>query len=179
MTLSPLAGEVSWVAAWPNRMPHHHPGGDICIDGLIGFESGLKASIQSLDIRSYDHFEVRYYGSSGLVRCDGLLRQIYYYESVEAETRSGFRELSSTPVRMETNAQCSYFSLLADHMVDCLEGRATSSSSGEDSVRALAILQAMSKSAERDGEVVRLSFDGGVSAPSLSVSAEAGERVSD
>ncbi len=156
MTLTPFAGDVSWVAAWPNRMIHHHPDGDICVDGVIGFESGLKANIQSLDMRSYDHFELRYYGRSGLVTFDGLQRRIDYYEDVDAGTRSGFRELSATPLRSEANPDNSYFAFLADHLVDCLGGNATVASSGEDSVHALAILQAMSQSAERGGEVVTL-----------------------
>ena len=43
---------------------------------------------------------------------------------------------------------------LGDNVIDCLEGRATSLSTGEDSLRALEILLAMQKSVELGNKVV-------------------------
>ena len=41
-----LEGEVVWAVGLRNERPHFAPPDDPCIDGLLGFESGVKASVQ-------------------------------------------------------------------------------------------------------------------------------------
>ena len=128
MTLGPREGEIVWVTGWFNERGVYHPEDDPCIDGILCFESGLKAFIQSLDMRSYG----------------------------EASTRTGFRDLSRVPTDSWTNLGNSYFEFAAENIIDCLEDRVVPFSTGRDSLQALTVLRAMSDSAKADGLRVSL-----------------------
>ena len=167
MTLGPREGDVTWVAAWPNEHGVHYPEGDPCIDGVLGFESGLKVFIQSLDMRSYDHFEVRYFGRDGAAVCNGLTRRVDLFTAGEAATRAGFSELPHAPSDSWSNPDCSYFELAAENVVDCIEGRTQPLSTGRDSVAALAILQAMLESSEAEGRRIILPSEDAAGPPQL------------
>jgi len=167
MTLGPREGDVTWVAAWPNAHGVHYPEGDPCIDGVLGFESGLKVFIQSLDMRAYDHFEVRYFGRDGAVVCNGLTRRVDLFAAGEAATRARFSELPREPNSSWSNLDCSYFELATENVVDCIEGRTQSLSTGRDSVAALAILKAMLESSEAEGRRIVLSLEDAAGLPQL------------
>lgn len=154
--LGDLEGEIAWVAAFPNERPHFAPPDDPCADGFLGFESGVKASVQSLDMKRYDHFQIDVYGETGLVSLRSIGREAAIARVVDSPEHEGFTELEPQPSETRGGAPRDQFRTLADNAVACLDGTATSLSTGEDSLRALEILLAMQESAASGGRVVRL-----------------------
>lgn len=154
--LKDVAGEVRWVAAFSNSLRHFHPDGDPCIDGFIGFDNGLKASVQSLDIKDYDIFEFEFYGRRGRIVLKNIGRDIEIFRVRESPEHEGFTELADEPAERRGGAPRDQFRFLGDHVIDCLDGRATSLSTGEDSLKALDVLLAMQRSAGAGGRVVEV-----------------------
>ena len=154
--LGPTEGEVEWVSAHPNVLPHHAPPDDPCVDGFIGFESGLKASMQSLDIKKYDIFHFDFYGETGKIVLKNIGRDIDIYRVVSSPEHAGFTELEVEPSEQRGGTPRDQFHALADNAVDCLEGKATSLSTGEDSLKALEILVAMQRSVAEGGTRVKV-----------------------
>jgi predicted dehydrogenase len=156
MLLKDVAGEVSWVSAMPNALPTFHPADDPNIDGFIGFESGLKAAVQSLSMKDYDLFEFHFFGRRGRVVFKNVGRDIEIYRVIESGEHQGFTELENVPSERRGGAPRNLFRLLADNAVSCLEGQTSSLSTGEDSLKALEVLLAMHRSAAAGGSIVRL-----------------------
>jgi len=149
--LKDIVGEIGWVAAFPNSFSHHHPEGDPCVDGFVFFKNGLKASVQSLNIKDYDMFEFHFYGRHGRIVLKNIGRDIEVYRVEESPEHEGFTELGDKPVERRGGPPRDQFRCLATNVIDCLEGRAISLSSGEDSLKALEILLAMQRSAADGG----------------------------
>ncbi|MFH1189214.1 MAG: Gfo/Idh/MocA family oxidoreductase [Candidatus Omnitrophota bacterium] len=154
--LRDIAGEIVWVAGFPNKFEHFHPKGDPCIDAFIGFENGLKVSLQSLNIRDYDIFNFYFYGRKGAAIFKNIGRDIEIYRIVDSPEHQGFTELSATPSEQRGGAPRNQFGFLADNVIDCLRGKASSRSTGEDSMKTLEVLVAIQKSAESGGKVVKI-----------------------
>lgn len=154
--LKDIAGEIKWVAAFPNKFYHFHPEGDPCIDGFIGFENGLKASIQSLNMKDYDIMNYHFYGRKGKIVLKNIGRDIEIYKVENSPEHIGFTELTDKPVERRGGMPRNQFGYLADNVIDCLEGRAVSLSTGEDSLKALEVLLAMQKSAREDGKRIEI-----------------------
>lgn len=154
--LRDIAGEIKWVSAVANEFNHFHPEGDPCIDGFIGFENGLKVSMQSLNIKDYDIMNYHFYGRKGLVVLKNIGRDIKIYKVYESPEHAGFTELTDSPVEWRGGKPRNQFSFLADNVIDCLEGRASSLSTGKDSLKALEVLLAMQKSAKENGKRIEM-----------------------
>ncbi|MEK6544021.1 MAG: Gfo/Idh/MocA family oxidoreductase, partial [Elusimicrobiota bacterium] len=154
--LKDISGDIRWVSAFPNTLNHFHPPDDPCLDGWVGFENGLKASVQSLNIQDYDIFDFYFYGRRGKVVFKNIGRDIDIYKVTDSPEHQGFAELSQKPSQQLGGEPRDQFGFLAAHVVRCLEGKETSLSTGEDSLKALEILLAMQESARHQGKVVTL-----------------------
>ena len=154
--LKDVAGEVMWVSAFVNEFKTFHPDDDPDIDGFIGFENGLKVSIQSLNMKDYNIFDFFFYGRNGKMVFNNIGREVAFFEVVSSPEHQGFTELSNDPSKKYGGIPREQFRFLADNVIDCLEGRADSLSTGEDSLKALEILSAMEESAARGGTVIRV-----------------------
>lgn len=161
--LKDIAGEVVWVSGHPFTIKHFAPEDDPGIDGFIGFESGLKVSIQCLSMKDFDHFEFRFYGRKGMARLFNIGRDIEVYDVIESPEHLGFAELSTEPYQRWGGKPRDQFSYMADNAIACLKGTQTSLSTGEDSLKALEILNAMRKSAAENGQVIHLASNSGKS----------------
>ena len=150
--LCDMAGEIKWVSGLSNKLDCFAPDDDPCLDGILGFENGLKATIQSLDMKSYDMFDFRFYGRKALVHFYNVGRNIDIYPVIESPEHEGFSELSNTAAKKLGGKPRDLFRFLADNAVACLKGEAKSLSTGDDSLRALEILLAMRKSACEEGK---------------------------
>lgn len=144
--LKDIAGEIKWVIGLPNKFHHYHPVDDPCIDGFVGFENGLKVSVQSLNIKDYDIMDYRFYGRRGKIELKNIGRDIRIYKVEDSPEHEGFTELSDNPIEIRGGMPRNQFGFLTDNVIDCLEGRALSLSTGEDSLKALEILLAMQRS---------------------------------
>ncbi len=154
--LGDLAGEVKWVSGHANELQCFAPDDDPCIDGILGFENGLKASIQSLDMKSFDIFDFRIYGREALVHFHNIGRNIDIYPVIASPEHEGFTELSGEPARQLGGEPRNLFRFLADNAIACLRGNGSSLSTGEDSLMALKILLAMIQSAGEDGRKIEI-----------------------
>lgn len=154
MLLKSSVGEISWVSGWKNPKDPFHPPGDPCIDAVLGFESGAKAMLQSLNMKDYDCFEVSIFGRTGKVSLDDRGRRAKIYPALDASTRTGFTDLSLEPTEtLHTKAE-SYFASLGDHVIDCLQKNLIPHSTGQDSLQALRILNAVRESADQSGVAI-------------------------
>lgn len=156
MLLKDAAGEIAWVAAFPNAFNTFHPAGDPNVDGFIGFENGLKAAVQSLSMKDYDIFDFHIYGRKGKVVFRNVGRDVEVIPVVESAEHQGFTELAGEPAERRGGQPRDLFRCLADNAVACLDGEAQSLSTGDDSLKALEVLLAMQRSAADGGRVVRL-----------------------
>ena len=151
-----IAGEMAWVSAHPCAFDTFHPEDDPNVDGFIGFENGLKAAVQSLSMKDYDFFEFQFYGRQGKVVVKNIGRDIEIYKVRDSSEHVGFTELADEADERRGGAPRDLFGTMADNAVDCLEGRAESLSTGEDSLKALEVLLAMRESAGHGGRVVKI-----------------------
>jgi predicted dehydrogenase len=149
-----VAGEVTWASGFANALPHFAPPDDPCVDAVLGFESGLKATVQSLDMKRYDHFHFELFGTEGKLVLKNIGRDVEVFRIVESPEHEGFTELADTPAERRGGAPRNQFRALAENALDCLAGTATSLSTGEDSLRALEILLAIRESAASGGAPV-------------------------
>ena len=154
--LGNIAGEMAWVAAHPCTFETFHPDDDPNVDGFIGFENGLKAAVQSLSMKDYDFFEFQFYGRRGKVVFKNIGRDIEIYRVRDSSEHEGFTELAGEADERWGGAPRDLFGTMADNAIDCLEGRATPLSTGEDSLKALEVLLAMRESADHGGRVIKI-----------------------
>ena len=156
MLLTQKAGEIKWVAGWRFAPQHFHPPGDINIDGVIGFESGLKATVQSLNIKDYDFLEIDIFGRKGKAQCYGIGRRAAMFPVVASRINSGFTEIADTPSDTWGPSEQSFFELMSRNVIDCLDGKSEPKSTGVDSLMALKVLKSMQESAAGGGKVIEL-----------------------
>ena len=154
--LKDIAGDICWVVAMPAAFCSFHPDDDPGIDGILGFENGLKATIQSLSIKDYDIFEINLFGRSGKVCFKNIGRDIDIYRIIPSEEHEGFTELETNPSEHRGGAPRAQFRSMADNVIQCLEGRGESLSTGRDSLIALEVLIAMQESSAAGGQLVKL-----------------------
>ena len=154
--LKDIAGEVKWVIGSRNTFPHFSPPDDPCVDGLIGFENGLKVALQSLNIKDYDLFDFYFYGRKGKVVIKNIGRDIEIYQIRESPEHEGFTELADKPVGIRGGYPRDQFSFLAKNVVESLQGKANSLSTGEDSLKALEVLTALEKSVALGSRIVEV-----------------------
>lgn len=149
-------GEVKWVTAFPNKKKHFAPSDDPCADGVIGFENDVKASIQSLNIKDYDVFEIVFWGRYGKLVFRNIGRDFELYKVVDSPEHEGFTELENKPSKSWGGKPRNQFMFLGDNVINCLEDKATPLSTVEDSLRDLEILIAMQESIKQGGKVIEV-----------------------
>ena len=155
-TLRFFLGEVLWVAGFPNHKAHFAPPDDPCVDAVIGFENGVKATVQSLNMKDYDIFDFHFYGRKGKLVFKNIGRDFEIYKVTESPEHTGFTELAQeNPIKLGGKPR-EQFMFMGDNAVSCLEGRAASLSTGEDSLRALEILLAIQESAKHGSKVIEV-----------------------
>ena len=157
--LKDIAGEMVWATGFKNNFNHFSPVDDPCIDGFIGFENGLKVSLQSLNIKDYDIFNIDFYGRKGLIEFKNIGRDFNYYDVIESKEHKGFTELSDFPSTKIGGEPRNQFTFMADNAIGCIEGTAESLSTGRDSLKALQVLLAMQESVKMDGKVVHIPIE--------------------
>lgn len=154
--LTDCVGEVAEVSGWDAGDSLFHPPGDPCTDGMMRFESGVLGTVQSMNMKDFDLFELSITGSRGRVDIRDRALRADIYATQDAETRSGFRDLSLQASEVRRSDVASYFAAMGDHVVACLDGKSAPASTGRDSVAALRILDALRQSAKMNGQRISL-----------------------
>jgi predicted dehydrogenase len=144
-----VLGEVEWVSAVPEeRFPRLE--GDANVNALLGFEGGVCATMQALDVTAYNIFDVRFFGRTGSLLLDRLSLHVVETPLRECVDYAGFMELDVEHA-VRRGSSRSFFAPMLAHVIDCLEGRARVRSSGEDGLAALETVWALRRSAEAGG----------------------------
>lgn len=145
-------GEVSWVSAYREDRASS-PSGDMNVNGWLMFKSGTPAVIQALDVKDYSIFEIRFLGRGGVVTIDRFGFSVEYTPVRNCVDFANYRELDVDGRKREGGSR-SFMKYLVEHVVDCLEGKSTPISTGEDGMKALQVLISLKKSAEMNGKRV-------------------------
>ena len=64
------------------------------------FKNGLKVTLQSLDIKSYDNFDFHIFGKKGKILITDIGRSIIKYHIQKSPEHTGFTELKQKPNKL-------------------------------------------------------------------------------
>jgi predicted dehydrogenase len=147
-----FAGEAEWVIGHEERK-----NGKRFIEetafGMIHFKNGAHAAIEGGGIRGYFNFELDIQGSGGRILIGNGCRELY--KSRPSKRFSGFTELERLDFPVPKRLDNPYISGVQD-LIDAIEEKKKSFSSGDDGKRALEIILAIYRSAEKGGRKVSL-----------------------
>jgi predicted dehydrogenase len=151
MLLCPVAGEVDSVIGVKNKFNNFKPNNDQNVDGLLIFSNGLNCSIQSLDMKSYDNFDIVIYGTKGKIFITDIARSGYFYKVIKSTEHTGFHELSSNPKKLFGPRPRKQFSKLAENAVACLRSHKEKPLCGpKDSLLDMMIIDRLFESAKKN-----------------------------
>jgi predicted dehydrogenase len=126
------------------------------IDGMVGYESGMIATLQSLDNDSFGIHDFRIYGTTGVLTIGQYGYAFAYTPVRESVTFSGVKE----PKWDEATTVLDVRSMLAgtiEHVVACLKGTELPRSTLTDGYRTMQVLAALERSADEDGTRITIS----------------------
>ncbi len=129
--------------------------GDWNIDGLLFFESGASAAIQTVDSNAYSIFDFDFYAERGRV---SLKHFGFRIEDAGLKPCSGFighNEVDDLHADIHGDVR-SFMQPAVGHLIDCIEGKDQPVSTGEDGIAALRVIDALMESAAKHGAMVRL-----------------------
>lgn len=140
-------GDIAWVQGIENRHALFSHKNDYNADAMIGFRSGARGVIQSLDARQYYLFEQEFYGTKGMLSLKNLSLNI------EKTPVQGQRLVHQKVIHFGDGNR-SFFRSMMRHAVRCLDGVDVPRSTGEDGYRALQVLLAIRASIEAKGKKI-------------------------
>jgi len=141
-------GEIEWVQGVTNLKTSNSKN-DENIDALIGFKNNIRATMQSLS-KNYGFFSFYFYGTAGRLAIKNLGYEIEYRKLTKNKYYKNFYQLS-TPIKQEGKTR-SFLESTVNHVINCLEGQARPTSTGEDGLATLKILLALRKSAKNNAK---------------------------
>lgn len=138
-----FAGEPEWAFADVKR----RPGAAVedVVHGIIGFRSGVVATVEAGGPREYFAFELDISGSRGRIRIGNGLMELY--QSAPSRKFEGFTELQPSEWG-GTRGFSNFFVCCVDNMVLSLDGVQSPVSGGNDGLAALEMVYALYRSAE-------------------------------
>ena len=147
-----FAGEAEWVIGHEERKNGKRFIEETAL-GMVHFKKGAHAAIEGGGIRSYFNFELDIQGSRGRILIGNGCRE--FYKSRPSKRFSGFIELERLEFPRPKKLSNPYVSGIQD-LIDAIEEKKKSSSSGDDGKRALEIILAIYRSAEKGGKKIKL-----------------------
>lgn len=141
------AGEASWVIGHEERDNGKRFIEDTAF-GLIHFKNGIHASIEGGGKRRYFNFELDIQGSEGRIMIGNGVRELY--RAKQSKRFSGFEELERVDFPPPKRLENPYVAGVRD-LIKAMENGRESFSSGSDGKKALEIILAIYRSAERGG----------------------------
>ncbi len=150
-------GDVVFVEARRSHRPSPLPD-DPNVDGMLWFESGFPTVLQACDTASYYMLEIVVLGTEGRLRINTGTHEVVEYEvAAPSVYTSDYRDLVPAPSpfpNVEARPRVMLDSVA--HLVACLEGTASPLCSGQDGLRAVEIIQALTASAGHGGQRIDL-----------------------
>ena len=157
MLLKDTAGEVDSVSGFKNKLNFYHPKDDENVDGILIFKNNLKATIQSLDIKKYDNFDIHLYGTKGKILITGIGRSGFLYKIIKSPEHKGFEELKLTPIKIFGPKPRNQFGLLAKNAVNCFLNKASKPLCDDtESLIDMIVIDALIKSSKQKSRQIKL-----------------------
>ncbi len=115
-----IAGEIKTVYGFKNNFKNFSSSDDKNFDAVLVFKNGLKVTLQSLDIKSYDNFDFHIFGKKGKILITDIGRSIFKYGIQKSVEHSGFTELKQEYSKLCSSKPRKQFSMLSENAVKCL-----------------------------------------------------------
>jgi predicted dehydrogenase len=132
---------------------------DINLNGILFFKSGLICYIQVLNIKKYDIFDFDLFFSKNKIKISGIGRNIYKYKIIKSDEHENFTELDYENVMRKAGPKPrNQFKLLEKNAINCLLGKEKPMSSGIDSYKALVIIDALIRSANKKSQKIKVKY---------------------
>lgn len=148
-------GNAKWVQANHSDVSSPNPD-DPNIDGMIKFENGATAMLQTSDVKNYLMFELHLLGTKGKISITRSGFDGQYFEPVESTLFSGYKELFQKEFPFDKDVQREYMKRAVEHIIECIKEKKPAISSGEDGYASLELICALHQSAKEDGKKIAL-----------------------
>ena len=157
---SKIAGEIKEVYGFKNKFKNFTSKDDKNYDALLVFNNGLKVTLQSLDIKSYDNFDFHIFGKKGKILITDIGRTVLFFPINKSPEHSGFTELSQKPKKLYGSKPRKQFLTLAENAVDCLLDKKTKPfCSAEDSFIDMEIINKIIMSAKNKSKLKKIKIN--------------------
>ncbi len=147
-------GDPIWVCAWLKEEVSASHRGDLNVDAVLEFPSGIRAVLQALEKNNYYSFTQEIYGTQGVYFIKALGHDIRL-SRVMSGIHSSWPELELDPKKIPASRK-TFFESMAEHAVQCLDGKEQPRATGEDGLATVRIIEALLNSARRGGKKIIL-----------------------
>ncbi len=147
-------GEVEWVQATSSKNPSSLEN-DANVDGFIHFKSGVCCTLQSLEVKSYWLFEIRIYGTKGLLEIKDSGFTFKYYSPQDSPRFSGFKELQEEKLPFPEHPK-EMLPKAVENLINTIENKEKLWCPGEEGVAVLKLIEALRTSAREEGKKIYL-----------------------
>ncbi len=145
-----LFGEAEWIEAFSSKNSSGKKD-DPNLDGMFRFKNGLLATFQACDGKEYLIFELNCLFEKGRIVLKNSGFSIDFYEMRDSPRFTGYKELFINRSASKTEYKKDFMVKGVEHLLDCVEKKHESISSGEDGLKALELVEKAVGSARRDG----------------------------
>ena len=143
-------GDVLWIQAYYSKNKSGL-GNDPNLDGFIKFKSGVTFSFHACDANKFLIFEMDCLLENARIILKNSGFTIEFYKTNSSKYFSGYRELfRNTPPFKKNKKEFMIYGV--KHLIDCIEQRKESISSGIDGLEALRLINSAIASAGKDGK---------------------------
>ncbi len=139
-----LGSECVWVVGVGNTGNSAAPQGDQNIDGLLGFENGTVASLQSLDVETIGIHDFHLLCDKGEVSITKYGFRFEYRPKGKSAEFKGVVEIAEKG-KVEEDVR-SMLAGTTQHLVDCVDGTAKVGSDAAEGLQTMRVLDALTKS---------------------------------
>ena len=157
MLLSEIYGDVETVVGFENVMNNFRPKDDKNYDAIIKFKKGLVATMQSLDMKSYDNFDIHIFGKKVKILISGIGRDILYYKvdnlniQVSPNYPQIFKRLNKSKPRPQKK--------LSTNAYNCLLNGSKPLCSAYDSYKDMIIINKIIQSSKKGSKNLKSNFN--------------------
>ncbi|MCX5666809.1 MAG: Gfo/Idh/MocA family oxidoreductase, partial [Candidatus Omnitrophica bacterium] len=144
-------GDAEWIEAFFSKNESGKVE-DPNLDGVLKFKNGLFSTFQACDVKKYLLFELNCLLEGGRIILKDSGFSLEVYKTGESKYFSGYRQLCKTKKLFNTKYKRDFLANAVTHLLDCINKKKESVSSGKDGLAALKIIEGALFSADHDGK---------------------------
>ncbi len=156
MLMKNLAGDIVEVSGIKNTKGNFKPKDDENYDANLRFKNGLIATIQNLDMKSYDNFDIHIFGRKGKILISGIGRNILMYKVIQSPEHTGFTELATHPLKLNKSKPRLQFNKLSHNALECLSSKKTPLCSAKESYIDMVVIEKIIQSAKKKSKFLKI-----------------------